>query len=64
MPGLIDSWKEKKVAIVNAPGSGVADDKAVYAFVPKMIEFFLNEKPKLSQVKHIYVHLKNIKSMF
>ena len=51
LPGLIDSWKEKKVAIVNAPGSGVADDKAVYAFVPKMIEFFLNEKPKLSQVK-------------
>ena len=43
--------KGVKVAIVNAPGSGVADDKAVYAFVPKMIEFFLNEKPKLSQVK-------------
>ena len=51
LPGLIDSWKEKKVAIVNAPGSGVADDKAVYAFVPKMIEFYLKEKPKLSQVK-------------
>jgi uncharacterized circularly permuted ATP-grasp superfamily protein len=51
LPGIINSWKEKKVAIVNAPGSGVADDKAVYAFVPKMIKFFLNEKPKLNQVK-------------
>ena len=51
LPGLINSWKEKKVAIVNAPGSGVADDKAVYAFVPKMIEFYLNETPKLAQVK-------------
>ena len=51
LPGIINSWKERKVAIVNAPGSGVADDKAVYAFVPKMIEFYLNEKPKLKQVK-------------
>ena len=51
VPGLVNSWKEKKIAIVNAPGSGVADDKAVYAFVPKMIEYFLNEKPKLPQVK-------------
>ena len=51
VPGIIKSWKEKKIAIVNAPGSGVADDKAVYAFVPKMIEFFLGEKSKLKQVK-------------
>ncbi len=51
VPGLVNSWKERKIAIVNAPGSGVADDKAVYAFVPKMIEYFLNEKPKLPQVK-------------
>tara|TARA_Y100000992_G_C21256159_1_gene488645 strand:- start:932 stop:1819 length:888 start_codon:yes stop_codon:yes gene_type:complete len=49
--GMINSWKEKKIAIVNAPGSGVADDKAVYAFVPKMIEFYLGEKSKLNQVK-------------
>ena len=51
VPGIVNSWKEKKVAIVNAPGSGVADDKAVYAFVPKMIEYYLGEKPKLKQVK-------------
>ena len=51
VPGIINSWREKKIAIVNAPGSGVADDKAVYAFVPKMIEFYLGEKSKLRQVK-------------
>ena len=49
--GIYKSWKSKKVAIVNAPGSGVADDKAVYAYVPKMIKFFLNERPIISQVK-------------
>ena len=51
IPGLYNAWKHKKVAIVNAPGSGVADDKAVYAFVPKMIRYFLKEEPVLSQVK-------------
>ncbi|MBD62943.1 MAG: hypothetical protein CMD68_02560 [Gammaproteobacteria bacterium] len=51
IPGIYNSWKSKKVALVNAPGSGVADDKAVYAFVPDMIRFFLKEKPILSQVK-------------
>ena len=51
IPGLYNAWKQKKVSIVNAPGSGVADDKAVYAFVPKMIRYFLNEEPVLSQVK-------------
>ena len=51
IPGIYKSWKSKKIAIVNAPGSGVADDKAVYAYVPKMIKFFLNERPIISQVK-------------
>jgi uncharacterized circularly permuted ATP-grasp superfamily protein len=39
------------VAIANAPGAGVADDKVVYAFVPQMIRFYLNEKPLLASVK-------------
>ncbi len=59
VPGLIDSWKKNKVTIVNAPGSGIADDKAVYAFVPKMIEFFLNEKPILKNVKTYLCSIKN-----
>ena len=51
IPGIYNAWKNKKIAIVNAPGSGVADDKAVYAFVPKMIKFFLQEDPIIPQVK-------------
>lgn len=61
IPGIYNAWKNKKVAIVNAPGSGVADDKAVYAFVPKMIKFFLNEQPIISQVKtHVCAFEKDL----
>lgn len=38
------------MAIVNAPGNGVADDKAVYPFVPDMIKYYLNEEPILKTV--------------
>ena len=48
--GLIRSWQDGKVAIANAPGSGVADDKVIYAFVPDMVRYFLDEKPLLSNV--------------
>ena len=51
VPGLMRSWKAGKVAIANAPGSGVADDKVVYAFVPDMIRYYLNQEPKLNSVK-------------
>ena len=51
VPGLMRAWKAGKVAIVNAPGAGVADDKVVYAYVPKMIEFYLGEKAILPNVK-------------
>jgi uncharacterized circularly permuted ATP-grasp superfamily protein len=50
VPGLIRSWKAGRVALVNAPGTGVADDKAVYAFVPEIIRFFLGEEPILPNV--------------
>jgi uncharacterized circularly permuted ATP-grasp superfamily protein len=50
VPGLIRSWRAGKVAIVNAPGAGVADDKAVYAFVPELIRYFLEEEPILRNV--------------
>jgi uncharacterized circularly permuted ATP-grasp superfamily protein len=49
--GLIRAWKSKNVAIVNAPGCGIADDKAVYSYVPEMINFFLKEEPILPNVK-------------
>ncbi len=51
VPGLMRSWKEGNVALANAPGAGVADDKVVYALVPKMIEYYLDEIPILPNVE-------------
>ncbi len=48
--GLIRAYAKGNVALANAPGNGVADDKAVYAFVPEMIRFYLGEEPILDQV--------------
>ncbi len=50
-PGLVRAWKAGNVAIANAPGSGVADDKVVYAFVPDMIRYYLGEEPAIDSVK-------------
>jgi len=50
VPGLMRAWKDGKVAIANAPGTGVADDKVVYAYVPDMIKYYLNEEPKIPNV--------------
>jgi uncharacterized circularly permuted ATP-grasp superfamily protein len=48
--GIINAWRAGNVAIVNAPGSGIADDKAVYAYVPDIIRYYLGESPILSNV--------------
>ncbi|MGH7885429.1 MAG: circularly permuted type 2 ATP-grasp protein, partial [Thermodesulfobacteriota bacterium] len=45
IPGIMDVYKKGNVAIANAPGTGVADDKVVYAYVPKIIKYYLNEDP-------------------
>ena len=50
VPGLIRAYAAGKVALANAPGNGVADDKAIYPFVPEMIRFYLGEEPVLEQV--------------
>jgi uncharacterized circularly permuted ATP-grasp superfamily protein/transglutaminase-like putative cysteine protease len=50
VPGLMRAYAAGNVAIANAPGNGVADDKAIYAFVPEMIRFYLSEEPLLAQV--------------
>lgn len=47
IPHLMDVYRKGNVAIVNAPGNGIADDKGIYYFVPKMIEYYLQEKPIL-----------------
>src|SRR4029079_13152554 len=51
VPGLMRAYAAGNVALVNAPGNGVADDKAVYPFVPKMIEYYLGEQPLVEQVQ-------------
>lgn len=50
VPGIMRAWQKGNVAIANAPGSGVADDKAVYAYVPKMIKYYLDEDAILPNV--------------
>lgn len=50
VPGLYWAYRKGNVALVNAPGNGVADDKAVYAYVPAMIRYYLNEEPILKNV--------------
>ena len=50
VPGIYWAYRKGNVAIVNAMGNGVADDKAVYAYVPDMIRYYLNEEPILKNV--------------
>ena len=51
VPGLMHAYKLGNVALVNAPGTGVADDKSVYAYVPDMIRYYLGEEPMLANVE-------------
>lgn len=50
VPGLIEAYRKGNVSLANAVGTGVADDKVMYYFVPKMIEFYLGETPILPNV--------------
>jgi len=50
VPGLVRAWRAGNVAIANAPGTGVADDKVVYVYVPEMIRYYLAEEPILPNV--------------
>ena len=51
VPGLFKSWRKGNVGILNAPGTGIADDKVVYSYVNKMIVYYLGEQPILNQVE-------------
>jgi uncharacterized circularly permuted ATP-grasp superfamily protein len=51
VPGLVRAYRAGSVAIANAFGTGVADDKAIYRFVPDMIRFYLGEEPILENVR-------------
>ncbi|MAQ38490.1 circularly permuted type 2 ATP-grasp protein [Thioclava sp. JE_KL1] len=50
IPGLMDVYRSGGVSICSAPGAGVADDKAIYTFVPEMVRFYLGEEPLLENV--------------
>lgn len=67
-PGLMRAWRKGNVALANAPGAGVADDKVVYAFVPEIIRYYLDEDPIIPNVptwrcmykderEHVLAHL-------
>src|SRR5207248_1850516 len=69
--GLMNAYRAGNVAIANAPGNGVADDKAVYALVPKIIRYYLGEDPILPNVetylcavdadrRHVLEHLDSL----
>ncbi len=51
IPGIFDVYKKGKVALANAPGTGVADDKVIYANVPRIIKYYLGEEPIIDNVK-------------
>ena len=50
VPGLLNAYRAGNVTLANAIGTGVADDKAIYPFVPEMIRFYLGEEPILANV--------------
>ncbi|MEW4447443.1 circularly permuted type 2 ATP-grasp protein [Qipengyuania sp. JC766] len=51
VPGIMDVYRAGKVTIANAPGTGVCDDKAVYSFMPEIVEFYTGQKPLLPNVE-------------
>ena len=71
VPGLMRAYRAGNVALANAIGTGVADDKAVYTYVPQMIEYYLTESPilsniptylcgKRSELKYVTEHLSDL----
>ena len=53
VPGLMDVYQKGHVALANAPGTGIADDKSIYAYVPEIIEYYLGEKIISPMCRHI-----------
>jgi uncharacterized circularly permuted ATP-grasp superfamily protein len=71
VPGLLRAWRLGNVAIANAPGAGVADDKVVYAYVPEMVKYYLGEEIIIPNVptfvcareadrQHVLAHLPDL----
>ncbi|MBR0564707.1 circularly permuted type 2 ATP-grasp protein [Azoarcus sp. L1K30] len=71
VPGLLRAWRAGNVGLANAPGSGVADDKVIYTFVPAMIKYYLDQDPIIPNVptwlctgekerEHVIAHLDEL----
>ncbi len=71
VPGLMEVYRSGRVGLVNAPGTGIADDKAIYAYVPQMIKYYLGEEIVLPNVptyicwdeeqrQHVLANLDNL----
>ena len=56
VPGLMTVYRKGRVALANVPGNGVADDKVIYAYVPKIIKYYLDEEPILPNVPTYVCH--------
>jgi uncharacterized circularly permuted ATP-grasp superfamily protein len=50
VPGIFDLYRAGRVTLVNAPGTGIADDKSIYTYIPEVIEFYTGERPLLKNV--------------
>ena len=61
VPGIMEAYLSGNVAIMNAPGNGVADDKGIYYFVPKMIKYYLGEEPLLDNAPTYLPYFKEDK---
>jgi len=59
VPGLMSAYREGNVSLLNAPGTGVADDKAVYLYMPQIIRYYLDEEPILRNVHTYRCELKD-----
>jgi uncharacterized circularly permuted ATP-grasp superfamily protein len=51
VPGIMDLYRAGKITIANAPGTGISDDKAIYSYMPEIVEFYTGEKPLLPNVQ-------------
>jgi uncharacterized circularly permuted ATP-grasp superfamily protein len=71
VPGLMEVYKKGRVALANAPGTGIADDKSIYAYVPKIIEYYMGEQIVIPNVPtyicaeekdrcYVLAHLKDL----
>ncbi len=54
VPGIMECFRKGNITLANAPGTGIADDKAIYSYVPEMIKYYLSEEPIVKNI-HTYI---------